>query len=185
MKLSILIPTIRRRTSKCRRLVRDLTSQRGAEHVEVLTMPGETHSIGFKRNALVHKACGDYIAFVDDDDKVSHNYVPLILNAIKSAPDVIGICGEMTTNGKNLCVFIHSLDVNSWYTHIHYNSTTYYRCPNHLNPVKRKLALQCPFPTINHGEDRDYSFQLRHLLHTQEMITPIIYYYLFRKKRRH
>lgn len=55
----------------------------------------------------------------------------------------------------------------------------YYRNPNHLNPVKKELAIQVPYKEINFGEDKDYSERLFPLLKTEVYISGIIYYYLY------
>ena len=40
-------------------------------------------TIGAKRNQLVKRSKGEYIAFIDDDDLVSFDYVSKILKAIE------------------------------------------------------------------------------------------------------
>jgi len=58
---------------------------------EVLTnVDGGEKSSGRKRNELTFAAKGEYIAFIDDDDTVSSDYVSKIVGAIKtSSPDVV------------------------------------------------------------------------------------------------
>jgi len=41
-------------------------------------------TIGAKRNQLLHRAKGDYVAFVDDDDLVSSDYVNKVLSAVST-----------------------------------------------------------------------------------------------------
>jgi hypothetical protein len=53
----------------------------------------------------------------------------------------------------------------------------YYRCPNHLNPIKREIALQVMFPELSRGEDRDFSMRVKRLLKKEEYIDGIIYFY--------
>ena len=59
----------------------------------------------------------------------------------------------------------------------------YFRNPNHLNPVKRELALNTKFPKLDRFEDKDYSARLLKLLNTEEYIEEPIYHYLFRKDK--
>ena len=124
---------------------------------------------------LLEESQGEYVAFVDDDDLVSNDYVGFILRAIDREPDVVGLHGIITTNGKNAKPFIHSIKYKTWFE----NNGIYYRYPNHLNPVKRVLALQVKFPDKSHGEDRDYSDRLFPLLKTEVMIEDPIYFYLY------
>jgi glycosyltransferase involved in cell wall biosynthesis len=138
--------------------------------------------IGAKRNNLLEKAEGAYIAFVDDDDLVAENYVKLVLEAVVSHPDVVGIHLIMTTNGLEPEKSYHSLEHRSWWDRPDPENgrRIYYRNPNHLNPVKRHIAMQVKFPPSNHGEDRDYSMRLLPLLQTEVVIKEPIYFYLNR-----
>jgi len=44
---------------------------------------------GSKRNLIMAKASGQYIAFIDDDDQLSDNYLSEIMKAIQDGPDVV------------------------------------------------------------------------------------------------
>jgi glycosyltransferase involved in cell wall biosynthesis len=146
------------------------------EGVEILSQVdnGEM-AIGAKRNRLLHRVKGDYICFVDDDDEVPDNYISLILNAIADGyPDVCGLKGLLIrSHQRQARTFIHSIKYDHWFE----EDGIYYRCPNHLNPVKRKLALQVGFPEKDFGEDQDYSMKLFPLLQTEYMIDETLYYY--------
>ena len=56
----------------------------------------------------------------------------------------------------------------------------YYRPPNHLNPMKREIAIQFKFPEQYHGEDLCWAMALAQsgLLKTEETITEPYYFYL-------
>lgn len=175
MKLSILICSLKSREIFYNRLIGILEKQKN-NNVEIISsIDNGVKSIGAKRNELLNKASGDYVAFIDDDDTVHNDYIKLILEAIKNNPDCVGIEGIMTTNGRNPEKFIHSLKYDSWFK----KNGIYYRNPNHLNPVKREIALSVMFPEINHGEDKDYSERLFEHLKTEEYINIPIYNYLF------
>lgn len=139
-------------------------------------------SIGVKRQQLLDESTGDYIAYVDDDDTISDNYVDLILNAIKTEPDVVGMHLLHYDNGNHTGMTYHSLKYDSWQNLQHPdipNMALYLRYPNHLNPVKRELALKVGFVDSNFGEDRDYSERLQQYLETEEYIEEPIYTYLY------
>lgn len=141
--------------------------------VEIIADDSMDYNVGVKRNKLLAMANGEYIVFVDDDDQVSPNYVSLILEAIKSGADCIGINGTMTTNGHALQQWFISKEYQQWHTanYIHY------RTPNHISPVKRELALQAGFPEIAFGEDAEYSRRLLPLLKTETIIKEPLYHY--------
>ena len=149
--------------------------------VEVLVdVDGGRQKIGAKRNVLLCRASGKYVAFIDDDDLVTDSYVKNILLGLESDVDCCGMEGIITTNGRDPRKFIHSIRYGKWFE----SNGIYYRSPNHLNPVKRELALKVKFPCINRGEDFDYSKRLFRLLKTEQYIKEPIYKYLFVSRKR-
>lgn len=179
IKLSILICSIERRKNLLSRLLNELEKQK-SDSVEILVdIDNGLKSIGLKRNNLLKKSKGEYVSFIDDDDLVSSSYVDDILKAIENKPDCIGIEGIITVDGKNPRVFIHSLKYKSWFE----NKGIYYRNPNHLNPVKRQIALKALFPDKNSHEDREYSKRIFPLLKSEEYIKKPIYFYLYKSKK--
>lgn len=176
-KLSILICTLESRKPLFSQLMIMLKAQKTSE-VEILFEcdKGEL-SIGGKRNKLLKRATGDYVCFIDDDDSVDARYVELILEALKSNPDCVKLIGIMSTNGRNQRRFEHSI---KFYNYFELN-TIYCRPPNHLNPIKRSIAIKFKFPEINMGEDTDWAMQIsRSMLLQKEAVIDIpIYHYRF------
>jgi glycosyltransferase involved in cell wall biosynthesis len=183
MKLSILICTLEERKHFLERLLSILNPQKTDEVEILINCDNRQKSIGQKRNELLKQASGDYITFIDDDDRISDDYVSKILNSInKSNPDVIGIHLIMTTDKIIEEKTFHSLKYRSWYDEPDPEKPwlrRYYRNPNHLNPVKREYALKVGFPEISMGEDKVYSTKLLDFLKTEEYIKEPIYYYDF------
>lgn len=183
MKLSILICSVEQRVHALNPLVKHLQEQIGDLPVEILTeVDGGNTSIGQKRTTLLHRAKGEYIAFVDDDDWVPSYYVADIMHELAEHPDIdcLGYWGVVTTDGHGRARFVHSLDYNDWFTY----EGVHYRCPNHLNPVARELGLQVGFPALNHGEDHEYSSGLLPLLETHAMLPRCMYWYRYRSDKR-
>jgi glycosyltransferase involved in cell wall biosynthesis len=177
--LSILICSLHRRGIFLDRLKNILKPQVN-NRVEVLcSIDDGRQSIGAKRQKLLEDAQGNYIAYIDDDDLVSSDYVDLVLKSIDKGPDVIGIHLIMKTDGKLSGKTYHSLKYNTWFDEPGDEPSWryYYRNPNHLNPVKRELALKSGFPGISMGEDRQYSNDLLPYLETEEYIESPIYTY--------
>jgi len=179
--LSILICHIPERLNTLVRLLEILISQSEDKRIEIVVedTPKNVITIGGKRNLLLKKAKGKYIVFVDDDDTVSIDYIDLILAATRGDPDCVGITGMYYRGGVDPWKFIHSLGVKKWYKNK--SQKTYYRCPNHLNPVKKSYAIQTGFKNISFGEDKDYSLRINKLLKTEAMITKPIYNYIYTK----
>ena len=187
-KLSILVCTLDSRKDFLDRLKTILDPQvsKNSELVELLIeQDSGAASIGRKRNNLLKRAQGEYVAFVDDDDIVSSDYVERILGALEGEPDCVGI-HLLHFNDNTLAGFTyHSLDYRSWFQDKDTSTgmMRYYRNPNHLNPIRREHALKVLFPEISMGEDREYSKNILQYLKTEKYIVEPIYYYLFRSKK--
>jgi glycosyltransferase involved in cell wall biosynthesis len=179
-RLSLLVCSIESRQRELRRLKSRLAPQL-TDAVELLVnIDRGQKTIGRKRNELLADASGDYIAYIDDDDLVSDDYVEKILAATASDPDCCGMEGIITFNGENPKQFIHSLRYREWFE----RDGVYYRNPNHLSPVRRELAAQIGFPEKNYWEDRDYSARLLPLLKREVYIEGPIYFYLYVKRKK-
>lgn len=137
-------------------------------------------SIGEKRQRLLERARGKYVAFIDDDDWVACDYVRRVLSALATEPDCASLVGVMTTNGENPERFEHALKYETW-TKV---GDVHVRCPNHLNAVRRELALKVGFVAKSFGEDADYSMRLRPLLKTEGSTGDApLYFYWYRSKK--
>jgi glycosyltransferase involved in cell wall biosynthesis len=186
MLLSILIPTLESREEQFHKLYeklnKQITESSLTEEMEIIYfMDNKEHSLGFKRNKLIEMANGKFVAFVDDDDDVSDDYIPLILNAIKENPDIdcVGIKGIITFRGKNPCTFVHSLQYKEYFS----EEGMYFRPPYHLNPIKREIACRYEFEDINYCEDIDWAMRIcrDQALKKEFFIDKVIYSYNSRR----
>lgn len=184
MQLSILICTLDERKEDYNRLYTKLHKQIDEnelqDSVEIRTFcDNREHSIGYKRNALLNASTGKYVCFIDDDDDVHPKYVRMIYDALQTDPDCVSLVGVITFRryGGGQRIFIHSIKYDSWFE----QDDIYYRPPNHLNPIRRSIAIQFLFPEKNHGEDADWSMQVTRsgLIKTEAVISEPYYYYLF------
>ena len=180
--LSVLIPTLEERADTFLALELSLLEQiEDSGLVGVVEVIGHCdnreHTTGHKRNCLMQWAKGEYVAFVDDDDEVHQSYCRFIVSALETRPDVVGICGVYNVDGAYNGIFEHSMRHKEWST---VGDNRYLRCPNHLNPVRRDLALMAGFPDVTVGEDHEYSTKLLPLLKTEVMIEKPIYTYMAR-----
>ena len=179
MKLSILIPYIKRHQHCFQSLAVELSRQAipYSEEIEILFDNDENDKIGTKRNRLLERATGDYVAFFDADDDPSNEYIKLIMEGLETECDCTSLKGDYSVDGRFDGVFEHSIKYNAWRTTT--NEIKYERYPNHLNPIKATIAKQFKFPETNHGEDADWSTQIHKagLLKNEYYIDDIIYYY--------
>jgi len=160
--LSILIPTLKDRASHLKKLKTGLMSQatKAGVYIEILTEcdQGEL-TVGRKRNMLLDRAAGEFCAFVDDDDLVSTTYVKDVSTAIGQARelDCVGFFGEVYFLDRFGGTMIHSIACSNWTE----DGKFYYRPPNHLNPIRSKLAKRVRFKNIRFSEDHFWSVELR------------------------
>lgn len=181
--LSILICSIPTRRKQFERLVSYLRWQIGmnSARVEICADLDDKCTVGEKRQRLLARAVGTYVAFVDDDDWVVHDYVKRILTACEEGKDCCSLVGLITENGQDPRRFEHSMKHDGWYTR---EDGVFIRTANHLNPVKRELALRAGFVSKNVGEDHAYANALAPLLKSEAPTgeTPL-YLYWFVKDR--
>lgn len=184
-KLSVLIPSLTSRAESFLKLYDEINRQVGDLPVQILSKSdnGEM-SIGEKRNWLLERAKGEYVAFFDDDDLPSRTYVSSIMEGIEKGVDCVSLRGVITWDGDNPEIFEHSIRYAEWKT----NDTgfpKYERCVNHLNAIKSSIAKQFKFPEINFGEDRAWSEAIKAsgLIKTEHYVDRVLYHYLFKPNK--
>lgn len=181
-----MIPTLESRRPQFNALydalMRQIADSRLDGQVEVLPLCDDgAQPTGAKRNALLDRAAGEFVAFVDDDDDVSSDYVARICDALRSRPEIdcIGIRGVITFRGGHPREFVHSIRYSD------YSSVggIYTRPPYHLNPIRRSIAAAYRFREVYYSEDIDWAFRIRqdHRLQSEEFIDAILYYYRSRR----
>lgn len=144
-----------------------------ADDVEVLTLvDNKSMSIWEKRNWLVAMAKWEYLVFVDDDDKISTDYIHELLKWIESNKDVICFNANISVNWQP-----HKLvdyDINNAHT---FRDDIYWRLPNHLMCWRSKLAKQVLYEDISFWEDTRWANDMIGLVHSQHKIRKVLYYY--------
>lgn len=184
MKLSVLIPSLTDRKELLAALVADLKGQAlemgAAAELEVLTLvDGGEMTVGEKRNRLLRAAKGEFTAFVDDDDRVSGDYVYEILAALRENPaaDCVGMRGIMTVGDGAPHQVIYSLHNRGGYA----SGGTYHRPPGHLTPMRRSAVEKCAFPEKNLGEDFEWADRIlrEDALKSEAFVDKVLYHYRF------
>lgn len=178
MKLSVLVPTVPRRLRTFfPSIIEQLESQVGDHPVEIVGLyDNKRMTVGEKRNSLLKIARGEYITFVDDDDRIDEDYIKDILKALEENPeadcvvyDVICTVNEST---KQYCRYGIEYDY-------HTEGMDWYGKPAHTHVWKRSIALQGSFPEANFSEDTNWVGQVWPLIKNQVRINKVLYYYDF------
>ncbi|QKE75476.1 glycosyltransferase family 2 protein [Arthrobacter citreus] len=173
--LSILIPTVPERMDYLKRIVNELENQCKAYPVEILVLlENKKRTTGEKRNVLIEQAKGEYVVFIDDDDRITSNYIELLCQAIRETPKVDCIVFDVLVNFNNqyskICKygkeFEHGEDDNY-----------YYRKPNHLMCYSKQIASSHKFLNISFGEDDEWGRRVSNDIKNQKRIDSILYYY--------
>ena len=142
--------------------------------VEVITViDNKTRMLGTKRNDLLKMAQGDYVVFVDDDDRVSDDYVIELLNGCMTRADIITFEVSVSLNGNAPKPCFYDMKYEADFN----LPDSYHRLPNHIMAVKKELAMEVQYQDILKGEDADYSKRLLPLLNTQHSIEKVLYHY--------
>jgi len=181
--LSILTPTIPSRMfterdaanpSDLHGLHMTLEGQIEGLPVEWLSLcDNRARSIGGKRQALVDIARGKYIAFCDDDDVISPDYVSKLLAAAESNADVITFRQRAIYNGLESEVHFGINNQDGPFTP---NGITL-RAPWHVCAWRRDVVRGCQFGLSNYGEDLEWCLQARKRIRTAYHIDSVLHTY--------
>lgn len=144
------------------------------QRIEIIVLTDNKQMmLGHKRNTMIDIAQGNYIAFVDDDDRIADDYIAELLKASATGADSIVFTAEVSLNGEppKPCYYskAHGRDYNK--------PSAYYRIPNHICCIKRSVSLKSSFPNVLYGEDAGYGKVLLPFLKTEHVIDKVLYYY--------
>jgi glycosyltransferase involved in cell wall biosynthesis len=176
--LSILLCGTTRRLIEGRsfKIIKKLESQIGKRPVELIyIIDNKKRLVGTKRNNLLDMAQGKYVAFVDDDDDISDDYVKSLLGAVQVNADVIVFDVNISIEGGKYKKVVYGAgfkkDLNL--------ANSFQRLPNHIMCVKRDIAKKVRFPDVQMGEDTAYAVKLKSFIKRQARISKVLYYYNF------
>lgn len=162
-------------------LAENIKDQIGTLPVEhLIVCDNRARSVGLKRQACLDIARGDYIAFVDDDDKIAPTYVEKILSAItETNADVITFDQRAVVNGEEAIVNFDISNADEPFTGTTGNQEpgTVKRNLWHVCVWKRELVKDCLFPDHSYGEDLEWSLQARARVKTHHHIDAVLHEY--------
>lgn len=184
--LSILIPTIKERSNMFTSLYNEVMKQiayMDSVHptlgkIEVLIDDSPRFldggpSIGKKREALVKRAEGKYLCFLDDDESIAPNYIETLVRLCQFNADVCTF-----RNVSKLDSYWMVVDLKLKYPNDQATSDFMIRRkPWHICPVKSEYAKLHSFEDSNYGED--FSWMERVLAHctTEAKSESVIHQY--------
>lgn len=178
LKFSILIPSIPERFAemvilytKLQRLIENYQNE-----VEILILiDNKKRSIGEKRNDLVRLAKGDYLAFVDDDDDISEDYIEEIIKGCDSGCDIITFKQHATISGKEGIIDFSLNNENEQFV----ADAITYRKPFHVCGIRSEIAKRENFPSVGYGEDWHWMERILKNVFTEYKIDKILHFYTY------
>lgn len=178
MKLSILIPTVPSRIQKLTRLLTDLHEQEKAfpGEIEILAVyDNKTRILGQKRNDLVQLAQGEFLTFIDDDDRLSPDYLVEIMKALRENPDTDCVVYEVDCSVRGAAPYRCYYGVEYDYTGV--TPAGWFGKPAHTMVWRSSIAKAHAFPIANFGEDTGWVKLAWPDIKKQTRIGKVLYFY--------
>lgn len=185
--LSILIPTVVERQPEFENLKSNIYAELKEDgflrEVEIFSIcDNKKMTIGEKRELLYKEAKGLYSIQLDDDDQLSRNAIELILEAIRSNPDVDVISFEEYVNidGREY-KSNHSNGYSDWEGDgskiledgFHFHRTVFFK-----DVIRTDLAKSIPIVHCRFGEDHLFAKDLKPHIQSEIHISETLYRYI-------
>lgn len=185
--LSILTPSVPERSDKLSSLMIKLSHQTDYIHTHHWTLGRVEYlfddskkftdgglSIGKKREALVKRASGKYLCFLDDDENVSPNYVETIVRLCQLDCDVVTF-RSIAKMDNYWSVIDMSLKNNE--DEEATPDRIVRRKPWHINAIRSSFAKLYEFPDTNYSEDALWMKNVLYHLESEAHTDAIIHQY--------
>lgn len=196
IKLSVLILSIPSRIKSLTAALKQLQEQADAtgqsKSIEILAfLDNRSQTISEKRNVLLAAARGQYLAFLDDDDAISKEYISKILEAIdkNSGVDCITFDQWCSIDGEPMTV---SFGIGNPHSGLYRDAEGFLidikRPPYHMCVWKASVAQSESFrPMIgangqSYGEDLDWLMRLYPKVQTEHHIQDELHGYIYNSK---
>tara|TARA_B100001063_G_scaffold138607_2_gene129510 strand:- start:17199 stop:17834 length:636 start_codon:yes stop_codon:yes gene_type:complete len=174
--LTILVPTVPSRINYFYpRIMKQLLEQtKKYSNIELLTFfDNKKRTIGEKRDDMLKLAKGKYVTFIDDDDRISDDYVDEIMNAITNN-DVDCIVYNTICCENNGTPYLCKYGIEFAYGR---NNEGWTGKPAHTMIWRRSIASKHKFKNVGWGEDIDWVKRAYLDIKTQHRIDKVLYYY--------
>jgi len=179
IKLTILVPTVPSRlTSYYPRLMKQLLDQTSPYNtIELISFfDNKKRSIGKKRDEMLGLVQGEYVVFIDDDDRISEDYISEIMTALQNNPDtdcVVFNCICCVDGGApKLCKY----GIEFEYGDI-LGGKEWRGKPAHTMVYKSSIAKSHHFRDMKNCEDTDWVKRACLDIKQQVRVDKVLYFY--------
>lgn len=121
------------------------------------------YSIGYGRNCGLREARGEYVTFVDDDDRVKENYLEVLVSLLETNEADIAVCGISEQRGKEIvpqCVYDERIVLSGEEAVVELLKRERIRAGLPTKLIKRKLFDQLSFDENCRSEDARISYKI-------------------------
>jgi len=184
IKLSILIATLPSRTNTFfPALINHLSTMcQNYTDIEIIgLLDNKKRTVGQKRNELLKLAQGEFLTFIDDDDRIADTYISDIMNTIHKNHDadcIVFDCITTIDNDKNNQTY-SKYSVKYEY---HCNDNQWRGKPAHTMVWKSSIAKKHMYADKNFGEDIDWVIRAHKDIKNEVRIDKVLYFYDFNHK---
>jgi hypothetical protein len=179
IKLSILIPTVPSRLSFFYpRIMNELINQtKSRNDIELLALfDNKIRTIGEKRQELLNLAKGEYLVFIDDDDRISSDYIKEIIDTLYEHPDCDCIVFDTICRVNNGYPKLCKYGIEFEYGDI-LDGKEWRGKPAHTMVYKSSIAKKHCFNNMKNGEDFDWVKRAYLDIKNQIRINKVLYHY--------
>ena len=179
IKLSILVCTVPSRLGYFYpRIMKHLLQQTAdRDDVEILGLfYNKKRTIGSKRQGMVNLAQGQYLTFIDDDDRIADDYIELIMKTLYDHPDVDCVVYNVICNINNSFDKLCKYGIEFEYGDIN-GGLEWRGKPAHTMVYKSSIAKNHLFMDMNRGEDVNWVVRACKDIVSQVRIDKVLYYY--------
>lgn len=178
IKLTILVPTVPNRLEVFYlKIMKELIKQTEKYNdIELISFfDNKKRTIGTKRQEMIGLVQGEYIVFIDDDDRISEDYVDKIMEALYNNPHTDCVVFHSITRINGGPEILCKYDVEYEYGYI--SNTEWRGKPAHTMVYKSEIAKRYKFPNLQNGEDIAWVKNVCKDIKKLTKIEKVLYYY--------
>lgn len=181
IKLSVLVPTVPSRLDHYYpKLMKCLLEQvKDRQDVEILGFfDNKKRSVGQKRQSLLTIANGEYLVFIDDDDRIAPDYIDQIMTALYANPNADCVVFDCiyTYNGQKHKHCKYGIEFEYWNSP---DMREWTGKPAHTMVYRSAIAKAHKYSDLIEKEDVDWVQRACKDIKTQVRINKVLYYYDF------